>query len=194
MSQSSCEHCSAPFTPTSGSEGRFCSRGCWYAYCRARKPDVCVVCGESFKARSTTQRACSRACRDVLVRRQDERSCEACSKPFTVKASSKQKYCSKSCATAAHMSRGGTAKPVGSTRPASGGYVMVKTPTGEWMLEHRYVMEQVLGRKLQRYETIHHKDGDRQNNAPENLEFRSSPHGVGATEAHCRTCTCFEHA
>lgn len=36
--------------------------------------------------------------------------------------------------------------------------------------EHRIVAERVLGRKLADNEIVHHKDGNRRNNAPENLE------------------------
>lgn len=45
--------------------------------------------------------------------------------------------------------------------------------------EHRYVMEQHLGRRLRRGETVHHKDGNRANNAIENLELFVNRHGPG---------------
>ena len=39
--------------------------------------------------------------------------------------------------------------------------------------EHRYIMEQYLGRKLNRYEVVHHKDGNKRNNDIENLVLMS---------------------
>lgn len=47
------------------------------------------------------------------------------------------------------------------------------------VFEHRYVMEQHLGRKLLPNETVHHIDGVRHNNALSNLELFSSRHGPG---------------
>jgi len=98
-----------------------------------------------------------------------------------------QKYCSAECKSAAQ-------ETVAFARFNSGdirrhikrhGYVYVSLPAlanggkrGE-MLEHRFVMEQKLGRKLLESETVHHRDGDRANNAITNLELFDSRHGPG---------------
>lgn len=60
-------------------------------------------------------------------------------------------------------------------KKASLGYIKVYKPNhpmaqkGEYVLEHRLIMEKILGRPLKPYEVVHHIDGNKKNNKPSNL-------------------------
>lgn len=61
-------------------------------------------------------------------------------------------------------------------------YRQVKTPDGRHMLEHRWVVEQHIGRRLRSDEQVHHMNHDRLDNRIENLEVVSTKeHGLRHT-------------
>jgi Mor family transcriptional regulator len=80
------------------------------------------------------------------------------------------------------------------------GYVMVLLEPGHrfyamatadgYVLEHRLVMAEFLGRLLNSKETIHHIDGNRSNNIISNLQLRQGQHGNGVIY-HCADCGSF---
>jgi HNH endonuclease len=56
---------------------------------------------------------------------------------------------------------------------------------GQYIFEHIIVMEQVLGRHLLTNESVHHRNGVRDDNRPENLELwtRPQPAGIRVSDA-----------
>ena len=56
-----------------------------------------------------------------------------------------------------------------------------------YVLEHRSVMAEMIGRPLYSFETVHHKDGQHDNNAADNLQLRIGAHGPGVV-LECAQC------
>jgi len=56
----------------------------------------------------------------------------------------------------------------------------------KWLLEHRLVMSWMLGRALLPGENVHHRDGNRADNHPSNLEIWVTQQPSGAS--HCPHC------
>jgi hypothetical protein len=122
--------------------------------------------------------------------------CALCSGPFLVNIFHQtQEHCSKSCARRIYKTpRQHTAKPDGAKYWKGGrsrkedGYIRAYQPdhpslvgtTRTYVLEHRLVMEQMLGRYLLPHENVHHKNGIRDDNRPENLELWERQQPMGA--------------
>lgn len=75
---------------------------------------------------------------------------------------------------------------------SSGGYMQLRMPdhpaaVNGYVPEHRHVMEKTLGRYLNDGETVHHIDGNKVNNNPENLQLRQGNHGAGV-KYQCLDC------
>lgn len=113
----------------------------------------------------------------------EERTCGICGKtfPFKVAMAKHQPglYCSRTCANRADKpgrseARGGKGRYINSY-----GYVQVLVAPRKFRAEHRIVMEEKLGRSLLPEETVHHINGKRDDNRPENLELWSSRHPKG---------------
>jgi hypothetical protein len=65
------------------------------------------------------------------------------------------------------------------------GYALIHAPNhpntkkSGYILEHVYIMSEILGRPLTKDETVHHRNGIRDDNKPENLELWTSRHPGG---------------
>ena len=64
------------------------------------------------------------------------------------------------------------------------GYVQIRIikgngKSGKYKYEHRIVMEQMIGRELLANESVHHKNGIRNDNRPQNLELWSKGQPAG---------------
>lgn len=160
-------------------------------------PKSCERCGVEFTPAGPAARFCSAECRA------GRRECPVCNSPFTPaklatghQRTSQQQYCSEKCrnwvkqqATLEAGDRRRESRPP-TRRVTALGYVDLYYGArggGYRVMEHRQVMEDHLGRSLTDEETVHHINGDKQDNRIENLQLRQGRHGKGARFT-CNDC------
>lgn len=151
------------------------------------KSKPCEHCGTVFTYRAyreSTARFCSKSCTSIATREQREpqrlkalkgkpahnnagltRQCKNCGKLFSLSPSRMADtfWCSSACYWT-------TKRANAKTYINPHGYRAFWL-NGKHVLEHRYIMEQHIGRKLNRREHVHHINGNRADNRLENLEL-----------------------
>jgi len=197
-----CTGCGQEFPQTQGHRGRprsYC-RDCRAAgsaaynrVYRARHPQPqqpgrpvpCGYCGETIHLRPNDRRLyCSRQCKEDARKKRNatiEVVCANCGCQFMRSKRAYRKrehegkphYCSRPCwrQVAAPPIKRGPRRQKNETT----GYIRI----AGYGAEHRFVMEQHLGRPLRIGEVVHHRNGDRADNRIANLELWVRPHPSG---------------
>ena len=135
---------------------------------------ICPICKQIFyceHSSSTCGNLCGRRSRRGYQPAQIIQ-CSQCSKPIKRNQCHlkrhKFQFCSLICSGLFYSAdkcpsyKGGTLD--------DGGYRIVYVKN-QRIAEHRLIMSRILGRQLERHEVIHHKNGIRTDNRPENLEL-----------------------
>lgn len=147
----------------------------------ARK--TCELCGVELVAYGDRAgRFCSKDCYDEWQRRRRvHKVCEFCGKDFWLKPSQAEhnvtgRWCSRACEATARIKRPldrmHNGKPAVLDRQ---GYVRIFEPEhpratkSGWVFEHRFIAETRIGRLLRQDEHVHHVNGQKADNRPENL-------------------------
>jgi HNH endonuclease len=192
--------CGQSFVP-SQPRIKFCSRECVRRFGGTLWDRVCPHCDDQFTTRSAIQTYCSVRCARNRRASLRVRPCQRCGTEFRG-LDSRRRFCGKECAYASARERRGERAinwRGGRIVSRSYGYVWRRAEghprtKAKWpyVLEHILVMEETLGRYLMPFERVHHRNGVRHDNRPENLELWKvkDPAGVRADDYHCAGCRC----
>lgn len=95
--------------------------------------------------------------------------CEDCGEMMFVRATSVQKLCN-CCRSKRFAKRTHTQEAIDAWTESHSSHAKSYHRKGSHTYVHREIAEEMLGRHLRSDEIVHHKDGNKHNNNPENLE------------------------
>ena len=173
-----CQQCGKEFeVKASLANQRFCSRKCQFA--GKKEVVVCEQCGESFEAyKKAKRRFCSKSCAITAKNLTDQNPCYQ----RDISGEKNPMY-GKGLKGEENGMYGRTREQnpafKGGRKVRPDGYIMILAPDDHparsnpypYVLEHRLIMEQHLGRYLTEEEVVHHVDGNPSNNDIENLRL-----------------------
>lgn len=145
---------------------------------RRGREQSCIVCTVAFYVEpASRQETCSRECTDVWQKRhRSPRKCRNCGETFTGRPSADRHYCSRECYTSSRFLRATGDLHNGKPKVVDAhGYIRVWEPGHPnaygkgWAMEHRLVAAATIGRPIEPDEHVHHINGIKTDNRPENL-------------------------
>jgi endogenous inhibitor of DNA gyrase (YacG/DUF329 family) len=156
----------------------------------------CETCGKPvYKSKGQTKkRYCSQECHFEGLKVGQQQKCLECGKSFYVQPSNPRLYCGRQCYEADRIKTSGIGRMHNGREVIrdSGGYLRIWEPEHPSanqgrVTEHRWLVEQALGRYLRSDEHVHHVNGVKDDNRLENLQVMGAQEHRLLTAAEIKT-------
>jgi hypothetical protein len=187
MIERTCQHCGKNYRTYPSIRLFYCGAACSYAARKNGEHSACEQCGKAIYRHPCRpeHRYCSKSCARTAA------NLTAANPAFTRDVSGDKNPMAGKGLAGPENGMYGRRKSLaprwnGGTKSRRDGYIQVIVPddhphpsyaskTGtKYLLAHRYVMEQALGRYLEPGEVVHHRDGNPRNNDLGNLQLFAS--------------------